>query len=266
MIDKKRLIQAVQDGKIVDDKSLALFQIIEDASAEADRMEKISNEFDTKSGNADEKINKAVETITERAQKDIDEKISKIEVKQGEKGEKGDGVIGPQGPIGPVGRQGPQGESIPGPQGEKGKDADEEKIIQKIETDLPQLGEKIRDALELLQGDDRLDAKYIKNLDERFKAIEKSLDTKQNVGGVAGRDVFQDIDISAQFDGIKTTFNIPAVWKIITVDLSSYPYGSLRKNIDYTWTPTSITFTSNIDPTTQLSIGQNCILTVVTSP
>lgn len=38
--------------------------------------------------------------------------------------------------------------------------------IEEIEKDLPKLGVPIRDALELLQGEERLDAKYLKNLPE----------------------------------------------------------------------------------------------------
>lgn len=82
-------------------------------------------------------------------------------------------------------------------------------------------------------------------------------------GGVIGRDLIKDLDISSQLDGATKTFNIQAVWNIISVDLSSFPYGSLRKNVDYTWTPTSITFTDQIDAPTQLATGQSCILTVV---
>lgn len=79
------------------------------------------------------------------------------------------------------------------------------------------------------------------------------------------RDLFKDYDLSAQLDGATTTFNIPAVYNVVSVALSSYPYGSLRKGVDFTWTPTSITFLSTIDPTTQLAAGQSCVLTIVSA-
>lgn len=141
----------------------------------------------------------------------------------GQKGDKGDSVKGEKGEKGDKGERGEKGE-----QGIPGKDADEEAILKRLEKKLP-----------------------------------KAPMTKFGANGVAGRDLFQDIDISSQFNGVLKTFNIQAVWRIISVDLSSFPYGSLRKNIDYTWTPTSITFTSQIDAATQLAASQSCIITAV---
>lgn len=82
-------------------------------------------------------------------------------------------------------------------------------------------------------------------------------------GGVMGRDLVRDIDLSDQLDGVTKTFQTQAMHNVVTVALSSYPYGTLRKGIDYTWTPTSITFTDTIDAATQLAAGQQCILTIV---
>lgn len=84
---------------------------------------------------------------------------------KGDKGDKGDtgpqGPEGMEGPMGPVGPQGPQGEQgipgTPGPAGKDGKDG----IDGSIKEISPQ---EVRDLLELLQGDERFDAKYIKNL------------------------------------------------------------------------------------------------------
>lgn len=138
--------------------------------------------------------------------------------------------------------------------------------VEDIENDLPKLGQQIRDSLELLQGDDRLDVSAIKGLKENMdNLLVVASKPPIMMGSVAGRDIFKDIDLSSQLDGVTKTFNISAVWTIISVDLSSFPYGSLRKNVDYTWTPTTITFTDQIDASTQLSAGQSCILTVVNS-
>lgn len=138
-----------------------------------------------------------------------------------------------------------------------------DEIQQKIEKNLPQYGEVFRDGLELLEGGERLKIEAIKDLREELDELKKRPIAFQG-GGIVGRDIIQDIDISDDLDGVTKTFNIQAVWRIISVDLSSFPYGSLRKNIDYTWTPTSITFTDEIDAATQLAEGQSCILTVVT--
>ncbi len=173
-------------------------------------------------------------------------------------------VPGPQGQEGRPGKDGKDSQ-VPGPKGDKGDPGQNGQdgkngVDGNIKEVSPQ---EVRDLLELLQGDERLDVSAIKGLDERLKKIPQALPTP--AGGVMGRDLVRDIDLSDQLDGIKSTFNIAAVWTIISVDLSSYPYGSLRKNVDYTWTPTAITFTATIDPATQLAAGQSCVLTVVNS-
>lgn len=121
-------------------------------------------------------------------------------------------------------------------------------------------GIKIREALEELKGEERLDVSAIKGLDE---VIEKAIPV-QHIPPDA-RTFVVDIDISSQLNGVDKTFNIQAIYNIISVDLSSFPYGSLRKNIDYTYTNTTITFTSEISASPQLNSGQSCILTVVTA-
>lgn len=133
-----------------------------------------------------------------------------------------------------------------------------------IENNLAKYGERIRDSLELLQDDERLDKSAIKGLESELEAIKEANKAPSGAGhSIVGRDIIIDIDISTQLDGVTKTFNLQAIYNIVSVDLSSYPYGSLRKNIDYTYTPTSITFTSEIAAATQLSAGQRCILTVV---
>ena len=127
--------------------------------------------------------------------------------------------------------------------------------------------EEVRDKLESLKGDERLDISAIKGMDKyekRMKEVEG-----RPVGGYGGggsaRDFFKDIDISDQFNGVLKVFNIPATWNVINVSLSSYPYGALRKNIDFSFTPTTITFLDPIDAATQLQNGQSCILTTASA-
>ncbi len=197
-------------------------------------------------------------------------------------------LVGPKGEKGDSGTNGTNGQNgKDGKDGKPGRDSEpidissivssasaltEERLkpfiptIEDIENDLPKLGEKIRDSLELLQGDERLDISAIKGLKENIDTLTNLANRPQySMASIAGRDIFKDIDISDQLDGLTKTFNISAIWTVISIDLSSFPYGSLRKNIDYTWTPTSITFTDQIDAATQLSAGQSCVLTVVNS-
>lgn len=134
---------------------------------------------------------------------------------------------------------------------------------------IPVTGEEmVRKVNELPTDSDefKIDKSHIKGIAE-LEAEIKSLKSRPvgSNASIAGRDLFQDIDLSSQLDGVTKTFNLPAVWNIISVDLSSHPFGALRKGVDFTYTPTSITFTSEIDAATQLSTGQSCILTVVTS-
>lgn len=136
--------------------------------------------------------------------------------------------------------------------------------IEDIENDIPKLGNQIRDALELItEEEEKLKIEAIGGLRKELDGLKKVRNEVPN-GGIAGRDLFKDIDISVQLDGVTKTFNLPAIWNIISVDLSSFPYGSCRKNVDFTYTPTSITFTDTIDAPTQLAEGQSCILTVIT--
>lgn len=107
----------------------------------------------------------------------------------------------------------------------------------------------------------KIDISHIKG----FKDFEKDINylkTRPTPGGIAGRDLFQDVDLSSQLDGATKTFNIAAVWNIISVHLSSFPH-ALRKGTDFTYTPTSITFTSEIDAALSLASGQTCVLTVI---
>lgn len=90
---------------------------------------------------------------------------------QGEQGNAGkDGKDGKNGKDGRDGRDGRDGTD-----GVDGKDADETLIIDKIELDLPKLGTSVRDGLELLRGDERLDSSAIKGLGQRFKKLSEDI-------------------------------------------------------------------------------------------
>lgn len=137
------------------------------------------------------------------------------------------------------------------------------KVEKKI---LPELrSEEIRNKLESLEGSDKLKIEDIYELQEKLEDLEKKFLKRGGVisGSVMGRDLVKDIDLSSQLDGVTKTFNIQAIWNVVSISLSSYPYGSLRKGVDYTWTPTSVTFGDSIDAETQLAVGQQAILTVV---
>lgn len=116
---------------------------------------------------------------------------SKVEVQgiQGEKGERGDkgengrdgkdGLDGKNGKDGRDGRDGRDGlDGVDGNDGKDGKDGDIKELS-------PQ---EIRDSLELLSGDERLDAKYIKNLP---KSEQRTI-----IGGGGSSQVYHDSTLS----------------------------------------------------------------------
>ena len=125
----------------------------------------------------------------------------------------------------------------------------------------PDTAELIRNKLEILKGDERLDASAIKGLENLDKDI-KTLKARPFGGGgisqAAARDLFVEIDLTGELDGATTEFNIPAVWRIIAVELSSYPGGALRNEVHFTYTPTTIKFLDTIDQTSQLKSDQHC--------
>jgi hypothetical protein len=266
---KQKLIDALKSGKIKDETSLAVFEMVTDMEDKVDGLE--------------QSVADAIKQVKE-SEVSLDKVLESVKGQKGDTGEKGDkGDKGDNGKDGKNGKDGVNGKD--GKDGVNGKDGVtpdydtiifdtskkvEEKLtpllpkIEDIEKDLPKLGTSIRDSLELIdEEEEKLDIKAIKNLRKELDDLAKKVSQAGISGGVVGRDIIKDIDLSSQLDGVTKTFNIQAVWYIVSVDLSSYPYGSLRKGIDYTWTPTSITFTSEIDETTQLSSGQKLILTVV---
>lgn len=159
--------------------------------------------------------------------------------------------------------------------GDPGDDADEQAIYDKlfvdlqkpivetIENDLPQLGTKIRDGLELLQGDERLKIEAIKDLREELDELKKW--RKGFVGGTgviaSSRGAVRAYDISGLLDGVTKTFALPAFWRIISVHSSSFPQ-AFRETVDWTsdGSAMTITFTSEISAATTLASGQTLVI------
>ena len=116
-----------------------------------------------------------------------------------------------------------------------------------------------------LKGDSA-DSKEVGDLQKRVKNLETEIKTLRRRpiggGGPVGRDWIKDIDISDQLNGVKKTFDIQGVWNIISVHCSAWPY-ALRKTVDFTYTKTSITFTSEINAESVLKAGQTVVLTAV---
>ena len=109
-----------------------------------------------------------------------------------------------RGPAGPKGDKGDKGD--PGRDGRDGRDGrngqdaqplDIQEAISLIENELPQLGTEIRNGLELLTGDERLDKSAIKGLEE----IEQLARTPKGGGGGSTARYFYQLIDGATYQG-----------------------------------------------------------------
>lgn len=141
------------------------------------------------------------------------------------------------------------------------------------DTDILERLDEIQEKLDTVAYDDSAILRQHEKYDKVHEDLQKQIDELRKIktapvavagGGGMHRSNITDIDITSLFDGVTKTFDIGAVYNIINVSLSSYPYGTLRKNVDYTFTNTTITFTDTIAADTQLSEGQSCVITAVT--
>ncbi len=135
-----------------------------------------------------------------------------------------------------------------------GKDADEEKmtndviekcqepIIAKVEKDLPKLGIAVRDALELLNGDEKLRVEAIAGLEEYLK--------NKTGGGKSGGfslnslnlHLFDDITPTGIVNGVNTDFILPETPQPLS-SLKVYRAGARQRvTEDYTISNKTITF------------------------
>lgn len=139
------------------------------------------------------------------------------------------------------GEQGLQGEK--GERGERGDDGS------------PDMAEDIRNKLELLEGNERLRPEAIRGLVERLDEMEEKT-KRMGANFVIQRGTVKAYDLSTSLDGVKTTFSLPAFWRVIAVESSSTPF-TFRNTVDYTTDGSAftITFTNQIDPASQLSPG-----------
>lgn len=147
---------------------------------------------------------------------------------------------------------------IPPPHhGVDGQDADEERIIQKIEGDLPKLGDSIRNGLELLPEGEKLKIEAIQDLRKELDELKKKRTEGGGTNFVISRGAIKLYDLSDSLNGVTKTFSLPAFWRVLTVQSSSTPT-AFRPTTDYTTDGSlfTITFTSAIDASSTLAAGQ----------
>jgi hypothetical protein len=143
--------------------------------------------------------------------------------------------------------------------GEDSKDANEQRILEAVKkeiklptiddlkNDIPGLAEQIRNALELLQGDERLDKSAIKGLDEELKRIEE---IKGKLGGGGGGfstmamniHILDPYEPTGDINGVNTDF-VLSTNPNPTASLKVYLDGQKMKlTTDYTLSDRTITF------------------------
>lgn len=140
-------------------------------------------------------------------------------------------------------------EPIPG---DPGKDADEQSIISQISNNLPILGDRIRDALELLKGEEKLRMEAILGLVEKFQEIEKKIeDVKTAVlsrGGVSTGGLYNTVrveDLSPQCDGVKKIFEVPRHRRVVGLRSTQFPI-IYRYGIDFVTSNKQLTLTDEV--------------------
>ena len=115
--------------------------------------------------------------------KEIKKEVTPIKGKDYFDGKDGKSIVGPRGPIGPRGPRGLKGEP-----GEKGKDGRNGKDGKDGKDGSPDTPYEIRDKLSSLKGNERLDAKAIKNLAKEMGSV-----TFTGMGGGTSQTVTEHI-------------------------------------------------------------------------
>lgn len=117
--------------------------------------------------------------------------------------------------------------------------------IEELKNDLPKLGAPIRDSLELLQGDDRLDKSAIKGLEEDLKKISEAKGSGNAGGGAVARTRVHYYDLTSQCNGVLKTFAVPLNFGIIGVFSTQFPV-NYRPLVDWTEGNRTLTLTSEV--------------------
>lgn len=143
-----------------------------------------------------------------------------------------------------------------------GQDADEDSVAQKVvklikiptidelANSIPTLGMQIRDALELLQGPDRLNIKAIDGLTEIIEELRKSAKNKVSGGGINyGAMMLHEVDGEVPVNsGDDINFLISKTPSPAT-SIKLFRNGFRQKiDVDYTYSNKILTLTTQLDP------------------
>lgn len=117
-------------------------------------------------------------------------------------------------------------------------------ITKEVESKL--LPDDLRNKLETLDGDNRLDESAIKGLDEKFKELRKLINSRFMGRNVSpGARMVQVADLSSQCNGVTKTFTVPLHTFIISLQGTEFPQ-IYRPNVDFTTANTILTLGSGV--------------------
>src|SRR3990167_874674 len=141
-------------------------------------------------------------------------------------------------------------ESINGKDGVDGKDGqstDETKILSTLEQRLPELGERVRDGLALLQGDNRLDVKAIKGLEEEIKKLRDSLSNiPRGKMGMRKVPIIKRHNLTSQTDGVTKAFTLPPdTVDVLGVFGTQFPI-NFNPGVDWTFSGRTLTLGDSV--------------------
>jgi hypothetical protein len=135
-----------------------------------------------------------------------------------------------------------------------------------IKEQMKETPEETRDLLESIKVEsEKLNIDAIGYLREELDKLKKIRSTGKSYalfgggGSSGGGRTVQVYDLSDQLNGVLTSFNLPAFWKIIQVTSSSFPF-VFRPTVDFTVSGTIISFTSEVVASTMLNTGQSILI------
>lgn len=122
-------------------------------------------------------------------------------------------------------------------------------IQAKVESNLPNLGVVYRDALETLEGEERLDKTAVKGLEDDLKTIRdevKAIPRGGKIGGMKKITSVRSENLSGQTNGVLKTFTLPAdTLKVLGVWGTQFPV-TFNEGVDWTFAGRTLTLTSEV--------------------
>lgn len=119
-----------------------------------------------------------------------------------------------------------------------------------IEQSLPNFGQVYRDALEGLEGDERLDKSAIKGLEDEIKKLREELRAIPRGGKIGGMKKITSVrpaNLTSQVDGVTKTFTMPAdTLKVLGVWGTQFPV-NFSEGTDWTFSGRTLTLTSAVN-------------------